>query len=125
MSDAGEAFGPATERLTPAQRAGDDQFVAAVSLLADGELIFPPPFDLATAAALCRNTSGGDAAERNFERACDAVPRQFRLRLHQVAPGTGVEPREIVDTTVPGLLQILTIVHGLVAEMLTDDEKEC
>lgn len=92
-------------------------FLIAVSDLADGALMFPPPFDLATSSALAVNTDSGDLAEKLY----DAAPRtcQFEVKITELAQGAGFEPvrREVVNTVVFSTRLLLALLDSVAMEL--------
>lgn len=97
-------------------------FASAISDLADGNLMFPAPFDLASSAALAANVDSGEIAEKLF-----AVTAQrdtgYRVVIYATAPG--VEDREVVNTTVTSTGLLLVLLDELIEEKLArTDEKE-
>lgn len=93
-------------------------FLAAVTDLAEGALVFPPPFDLATSSALALNNDLGDLAEKLFEvsalRDCG-----FHVQITALAPGTDTQPlrRDVVNTTVGSVRLLLALLDDVAFEV--------
>lgn len=88
-------------------------FTSVVTALAEGNLTFPPPFDLATSAALAANIDLGDVAEALFTVTAQRETG-FRVTVHATAPG--VPDREVVNTTVAGSALLVALLDGLLDE---------
>lgn len=93
------------------------QFQAAVAPLADGELTFQPPFDLASAAALADNIDSGRIAEMLFAvtalRDCG-----FTVHITAHSPAHPELPdRELINTTVPSSRLLIALLDGLLNEL--------
>lgn len=96
----------------------DALFTSAVMSLAEGNLTFQPPFDLATSAALAANIDLGDLAQRLF----DATAQRdtgYRISIHATAPG--VPDREVVNTNVASTALLVALLDGLLDEYCPDD----
>lgn len=92
------------------------QFVSAVSCLAEGELTFRAPFDLATSAALASNDDTGALAEEVFKLAASR-DCGYRVTIHAVAPGgCGIE-REVINTTTPSTAVLMALLEGFLEEL--------
>jgi hypothetical protein len=97
-----------------------EDFVAAVVPLADGELTFPAPFDLASSAALALNTDVGDIAQRLFEVTA-ARETEFEVIIRaKSASQPDLPAREVIDTTVSGTRLLITLLESLIAEIDPD-----
>jgi hypothetical protein len=105
--------GPAMEHV-PGQRPSE-QFDQVIGSLADGALVFPPPFDLATTVALGGNASRDTAAVAAFGAARDRICTQVRIRLDEVDPDTATH-REILDVTVGSILEAVWLAAQIVNE---------
>lgn len=94
-----------------------EDFLAAVADLAEGELTFPPPFDLATAAALGENMDKGELALKLFE-ATASRDTGYRVLIEALTP-EGSQPmrREIINTTVPSTMLLFALLDGLLDEI--------
>lgn len=88
-----------------------------VSAVADGELTFPPPFDLASAAALQENIDLGELALQLFH-ATASRDTGYEVTIHALAP-EGSEPlrREIINTTVASTSLLFALLEGLMDEL--------
>lgn len=90
------------------------QTVAAV---ADGELTFPPPFDLSTSAALASNIDRGWLAQKladvTASRDCG-----YEVSITALTPGVP-DPmrREIINTTVSSTRLLFTLLESLMDEL--------
>lgn len=94
-----------------------EEFLRIVSVLSDGELTMPSPFDLPASAALAANMDRGDIAERLFEvtaaRECG-----FKVTISAVVPGDPAVPdREIVDTEVRTLRALTALLMTTLDEL--------
>jgi hypothetical protein len=91
-------------------------FMEIVSDLADGELTFPPPFDLAASAALACNIDVGAIAVKLFnatrQRDCG-----YQVSIQAISPDDESVAREIVNTTVPSTRLLLALLDGLMEEL--------
>lgn len=83
------------------------RFHQVVAVLADGALMYPPPFDLATSLALAANIDTGDLAEK-LHAVTAARDTKYQVTIYQCDDEHGMR-REVVDTTVSSssLLQVL------------------
>lgn len=97
----------------------DGLFAQVVSALTRGGLLFPPPFDLATAAALAANLDVGKIAEQLFEVTAQRNTG-YRVAIYATAPG--VEDREVIDTAVDSPDLLITLLDGLLEELLLHDQ---
>lgn len=88
-----------------------------VSAVADGELTFPAPFDLASAVALRENDDAGTLALHLFH-ATAARDTGYQVTIHALTP-EGSEPlrREIIDTTVASTPLLFALLEGLMDEL--------
>lgn len=110
------------EAITPGL---DDSLIQVVAVLADGNLVFPPPFDLRTSAALADNTDTGDAAEQLFTFCAPLVPVTYRVTITAVPahhPETG--EREIINTRVTTPAALKALLGGLVMEIAQHPDTE-
>lgn len=116
----GDPVGPAQERLT-VDHASSEQFNRAVGSLADGALIFPAPFDLATAAGLAANDIDGADAVDVEAATRGEIGLHYHVQITQIVDGRPDLRRPVVDTTVadPRLLRSLL---GDVARLTTSTE---
>lgn len=93
-----------------------DAFLAAVASLDEGELTFPPPFDLASAAALASNIDVGDLALKLFEvtagRDCG-----YEVRITAVPPGESTLRRDVINTSVASTGLLFALLDGLMEEL--------
>lgn len=91
--------------------------MATVADLAEGELTFPPPFDLASAVALGKNADRGELAENLFA-ATASRDCGYRVTISALTP-EGDEPlqREIINTTVASTNLLMTLLDGLLDEL--------
>lgn len=99
-------------------------FASAVSSLADGELVFPPPFDLPSAAALADNLDLGEIAERLF-----AVTAQRQMTYTVTITGRSPQhpempDRVLVDTTVPSENLLIVTLETLLDELYARQNNE-
>lgn len=86
-----------------------------VSALADGELTFAPPFDLATSAALARNIDTGRIAQALFD-ATQTRDTAYRVTIAAISPDDELA-REIIDTTVASTRLLVALLDGLMEEL--------
>ena len=95
-----------------------------VADLAQGELTFPPPFDLASAVALRDNTDAGDLALKLFA-ATAARDCGYQVTISALTP-EGSEPmrREIINTTVASTALLAALLDGLLDELHDRHEAE-
>lgn len=105
-----------TESDKDALKAG---FAKAVGALADGDLTFTPPFDLATSAALAANIDTGAIAQQLFEVTAQR-DTGYRVEIYAVAPD--VEDREILKTSVASTNLLIELLDGLLDEYLARQE---
>ena len=89
-------------------------FAAVIASLAQGMLSFPPPFDVATSAALAANLDTGRIAEDLFDV---TAQRQtgFRVAIYATAPG--VDDREVIETRVASPALLVSLLDGLIDEL--------
>lgn len=94
-------------------------FLKIVSGLAEGELTFKPPFDLATSAALAANIDTARIAQALFDvtRLRDTA---YRVSIHALAPG--VPDREVINTEVSSTDLLIELLDGLLDELVGDEE---
>lgn len=95
----------------------DALFASAVAPLAEGNLTFPSPFDLAASAALAANDDHGRLAVELFKLLA-LRDVSYRVTVHATAPG--VPDREVVNTTVAGAATLVALLDGLLDEITTD-----
>lgn len=93
-------------------------FMAAVAVLAEGELTFPAPFDLAASAALGDNVDVGSIAERLFEVSVQRDCR-YRVSIHELAPTDRPDAvsRPLLDTTVANSRLLVHVLDDLLSEI--------
>lgn len=117
MSD--DVAGARHEHTDTGDRQFPESFARAVAPLTQGELTFPPPFDLVTSWALARNAETGETAMELFARDVDGSARRFCIRIHELPPDDrpGVDGREIVDCVVTGERAAAQLLAGLAAEI--------
>jgi hypothetical protein len=102
----------------------DEAFMHTVADLAQGELTFPAPFDLASAAALRVNADDGELAERLFE-ATASRDCGYEVTIRVLTPeGSDPEQREIIDTTVSSTPLLIELLTGLLDELEARAEAE-
>lgn len=97
-------------------------FASAIATLADGMLMFPFPFDLASAAALAVNDDTGDLAEQLFSVTAQR-DTAYRVAIYATAPGVG--DREVLSTRVPSTSMLVALLDTLIEERIEqahDDE---
>lgn len=94
------SVGPASEQLAPAQRESPEKFLNAVGTIADGALVFPVPFDLASAAALAGNDIAGEDAVCAASAAHTGTTIRYHVQISQVVDGQSDLRREVVDAVV-------------------------
>lgn len=95
------------------------QFRKIMAALADGELTFRWPFDLATSAALAANIDHGQLAQDLFDVTAQR-DTAYRVSIHAVAPD--VPDREVINTTVPSTAMLMHLLDGLIAEYFSEEE---
>lgn len=99
------------------KRDGAVEFDTAVASLADGGLVFPPPFDLSSSAALAANLDIGSIAEELFTTTA-ARDSQFSVRIGELI---GDQPelgqREILDTAVGSTTLLIALLEMLIVEL--------
>jgi hypothetical protein len=101
-----------------------DDFTAAVGSLNGGELMFPPPFDLASSVALDANTDDGDLALGLFDGTANTRSLGFRLRVEQVLLDTPDGPvREVIDIVVTDVRQAKALIGILAREVTISPER--
>ncbi len=93
------------------------QFAETIRSLTEGELTYPHPFDVSSAAALASNIDTGDIAERLFEvtaqRGCEfQVVILASMPDHPEMPG-----REVINTKVRSLRLLTALLDGLIEEL--------
>lgn len=111
-------------RSTESTDSGDDLdalFARVVSALTRGGSLFPPPFDLASAAALAANIDRSQIAERLFDV---TAQRDTGYRVTIYATAEGVDDREVIDTTVDSSTLLVTLLDGLIEELLDRESEE-
>lgn len=92
-------------------------FEETVAPLTEGNLLLPHPFDLASAAALARNTDKGDPAERMFEFDARRRPH-FRVYVAASFPDEpDVGERVIADTTLHGVQPLEALLDQILEEI--------
>jgi hypothetical protein len=89
---------PSDAESKPSDSRLGQQFLEIAADVAEGGLVFPPPFDVASAAALAANEETGNTAEGMF---AVTAARQSRYMVRIVEVQDEVE-REVVDTTCIG-----------------------
>lgn len=99
-------------------RSGLSELFAIVADLAEGELTFPPPFDLSSSVALADNEDYGDLALKMFD-ASARLTYGYHVAITAVGPvRTGNSPaRTILDTTVPSTRLLFALLGGLMDEL--------
>lgn len=124
--------GPAREHLADDGRRVDDKsFMQVVAMLAEGELTFAPPFDLATSAVLAINPFFGDqveefgAARRRVASYITYTERTRRqgngkilIEIDQLLTmGRRTLCREVVNTEVADEAALQSLIAGLAEEL--------
>lgn len=98
-------------------------FAGAVSSLADGDLTFKAPFDLASSTALADNIDDGGIAQRLFEvtalRDCGYEVRIMARSLDH----PDVDPREMINTSVRSTRMLISLLEGLLDELYDHDNE--
>lgn len=92
----------------------DALFMAVIASLAQGELTFPAPFDLATSAALAANIDTGRIANDLFDVTAQR-DTGYRVEVYATAPG--VADREVIATRVPSTALLVSLLDGLLEEL--------
>lgn len=111
-------IGPVREQTDDAA----DGFDSAVAPLARGELLMPPPFDFASAAALARNIDMGHTAEQLFDFD-SSRPVHFHVRIHAISPDQPeLGDREVVDTVAQGANPLLALLETLIEEIAAQQQ---
>lgn len=94
-----------------------EQFAQTVAALADGELTFDPPFDIASAAALAANMDVGDIALALWSVTAQRDVH-YTVQIHALVPGQpALEPREILDTTVSSTANLVALLEMFIDEL--------
>lgn len=109
-----------TESTGPDDQEWEKRFHLVTGAIARGGLTFPPPFDLASAAALAVNDDTGDIAARLFDITAQKLSR-YRVTVTELADG--VDEREVINTTVTGQPQLITLLDEFINELLEAQEK--
>src|SRR3954468_19524437 len=88
-------------------------FAAAICSMAQGNLMFPSPFDLASSAALAANEDTDRIAEKLFEVTAQR-DTGYRVEIYATAPG--VDDREVICCTVPSTPTLLALLDSFIEE---------
>lgn len=104
-------------------RSTDAAFATAIGSLTDGALLFPPPFDLASSAALARNATDGSDAVTQFP--LNRTGTQYRILIVEepVDGTTGIEPRDIINCTVQDRHAAAALLGTLAEELMLDEDE--
>lgn len=109
-----------TESTGPDDQEWERRFHQVTGSIVRGALVFPPPFDLATSAALAVNDETGDIAERLFEITAQKHSK-FRVLITEIADG--VDDQEVINTTVTGQQLLITLLDEFINELAEQLEK--
>lgn len=98
----------------PSDRGLEEQFLQIATDVAEGGLVMPAPFDLASAAALAVNSDSGDAAEGMFAVTA-ARESKYEVRIIEIQD---VDlRRELVDTTCTGQGPLFQLLEDVMDEL--------
>lgn len=92
-------------------------FAAAVSSLAEGELSFPPPFDLSSSVALADNIDVGVIAQRLFDVTAQRQTGFTVMISAYAVDHPEVPQREVIDTRVPDTRLLIALLEGFLEEL--------
>lgn len=98
------------------------RFARTVLSLAEGELTFPAPFDLATSGALASNV---DADELALKLAAVTAQRDtsYEVKITAVVPnGDQSLRREVIDTVVCSTELLIALLDGFLDELDARDD---
>ncbi len=99
-----------------------DRFSRTVGVLGDGSLRLPAPFDLQTSAALAAHTVGGPNAEIAYAAARQRTRTRFQVQIVEVVDESDVPGREILETTVRDVTELVIVLDGLIQELNESQE---
>jgi hypothetical protein len=113
--------GPSRERLTSPPDL-DEQFARTVGAVTDGEMTFPVPFDLRSAAALAANDSSGAYAIKLFNFLRSVSTPRYRIQFTELAGDDAVVERALIDCVLDNPVVAAALV-GHLAQQLTKDSE--
>lgn len=93
------------------------RFASAVSSLADGDLTFGRPFDLASSTALADNIDSGQNAQRLFDVTAlrDLI---YDIQIRARSPEhPDVQPREVLCTEIGSTPLLISLLEDLIEEL--------
>jgi hypothetical protein len=98
----------------------EQEFMKVAAGVADGGLVMPAPFDVASSAALAANSEQGDIAGKLFDV---TASRASRFAVH-VVELQGQDTRELLNTTCIGETVLFQLLEDLMDEMEARREKD-
>lgn len=97
----------------PSDKGLEEQFQRVAAAVADGGLVMPAPFDLASAAALAANSDTGDAAEGMFAVTATRESK-YEVRIVEIQDE---DRRALVDTTCAGQGPLFQLLEDVMDEL--------
>lgn len=104
---------PSDAESKPSDRDLEEQFLAIAVDVAEGALVMPAPFDVASSAALAANEQTGDAAEGMFTVTA-ARESRYEVRIVEVQDDVA---REVVDTTCNGQGPLFALLEDVMDQL--------
>jgi hypothetical protein len=89
---------PGDAESKPSDKEIAEQFFTVAAGVADGGLVMPAPFDVASSAALAVNDDRGDRADKLFDVTA-ARESKYEVRITEVQ---GEDSRDLINTTCIG-----------------------
>lgn len=104
---------PSEQESTPSDSTLTEQFLSVVAAVADGGLLMPAPFDLASSAALAANSDTGPAAEGMFAVTARRNSR-YEVRITEIQDDIS---RDLVNTTCTGRGPLFALLDTVMDEI--------
>lgn len=104
---------PSDAESKPSDKGLDQEFFSVAAGAADGGLVMPAPFDVASSAALAANVDRGDMADKLFEVTA-ARNSQFKVHILEIQ---GDDSRELINTTAIGEGPLFALLDAVMDEI--------
>lgn len=104
---------PSDAESKPSDKALTEEFFAVAADVAQGGLVMPAPFDVASSAALAANVDRGDMADKLFDV---TAARESRFMVH-IVEVQGELTREVINTTCIGQGPLFRLLDDVMDEI--------
>jgi hypothetical protein len=106
---------PGDAESRPSDKGLAEEFFTIAADVAEGGLIMPAPFDVASSAALAANVDRGDMADKLFDV---TAARDSKFLVH-IVEIQGDESREVINTTCIGQGPLFALLDDVMDEIET------